>query len=353
MKKYFKIAGIMLVVLLCLVVIYAIYFFTSSNRIEDNLPLEIHNNKSELLKLDKEYSIVTYNIGFGAYSPDFSFFMDGGTESVAKSAEEVIKNTNGAVEDISLWDADFIFFQEVDIKADRSHDVNMEEILASQYTDYGYHLAINYDSPYILYPFLEPHGKSLAGMMTLSKYQMEEAERISLPITESLTKVLDLDRCYSVTEVPVETGEKLYLYQTHLTAYGGGPEIAEAQIKKMFADMGEKLDEGAYVICAGDFNHDLLGNSVALLNESLPEGFSWASPMRYELVDERFTYVEAGMTPTVRDCAEPYEKGTTIVAIIDGFFVSPNVSVTYAENLDADFAHSDHNPIVLKFTLEP
>lgn len=44
------------------------------------------------LQQKKEYSALTYNIGFGAYTPDFSFFMDGGKFSWAKSKDSVLKN---------------------------------------------------------------------------------------------------------------------------------------------------------------------------------------------------------------------------------------------------------------------
>ena len=33
------------------------------------------------LTTGQEYSALTYNLGFGAYTPDFSFFMDGGKSS--------------------------------------------------------------------------------------------------------------------------------------------------------------------------------------------------------------------------------------------------------------------------------
>ena len=56
------------------------------------------------------YSISTYNIGFGAYTHDFSFFMDSGEtldgekvtgkDSVAKDKDTVISNTTGAVDTI-------------------------------------------------------------------------------------------------------------------------------------------------------------------------------------------------------------------------------------------------------------
>ena len=351
MKKGIKIVVALIGIILVSVVMYAIYFLTSATRIEDNTILEISNNNENKIILEEEYTIVTYNVGFGAYSPEFSFFMDGGTESLAKNPEEVKKNINGAIADIESMDADFIMYQEIDIKADRSHDIDIQEMMVNHYTQYASQLAINYDSPYILYPLTQPHGKSEAGMLTLSKYKMDSAIRRSLPISESLDKVLDLDRCYSITEIPVETGENLYLYQTHFTAYGGGPEIAKAQIEMMFEDMSEKLNQGDYVICGGDFNHDLLGNAVELLNENIPSDFSWSSPMPYELIDERFSYVNSGTVPTVRDCAEPYIKGETLVSIIDGFFVSPNISVTYAETIDVEFEHSDHQPVAMKFTL--
>ena len=74
--------------------------------------------------MSTEYSISTYNIGFGAYTHDFSFFMDSGEtldgekvtgkDSVAASKDIVIENTTGAVNTIKDKAVDFAFFQEVD-----------------------------------------------------------------------------------------------------------------------------------------------------------------------------------------------------------------------------------------------
>ena len=38
------------------------------------------------------YTMISYNIGFGAYESDYGFFMDGGTESRAWSKERLTKN---------------------------------------------------------------------------------------------------------------------------------------------------------------------------------------------------------------------------------------------------------------------
>ena len=54
---------------------YIIYLFASYHRIEDNLPLEVESHAADAeLTTEKEYSALTYNSGFGAYTPDFSFF---------------------------------------------------------------------------------------------------------------------------------------------------------------------------------------------------------------------------------------------------------------------------------------
>lgn len=78
-----------------------------------------HMTDKENVELDKKYSITTYNIGFGAYSQDFDFFMDGGTESKAKDRETVMKNINGAVDELNKIDPDFAFVQEIDINSSK------------------------------------------------------------------------------------------------------------------------------------------------------------------------------------------------------------------------------------------
>ena len=75
-KKIFKIVGIILGIIILALIGYIIYLFASYHRIEDNLPLEVESHAADAeLTTEKEYSALTYNIGFGAYTPDFSFFM--------------------------------------------------------------------------------------------------------------------------------------------------------------------------------------------------------------------------------------------------------------------------------------
>ena len=70
-KKIFKIIGIILGVIIFALIGYIIYLFASYHRLEDNLPLEVESHAADAeLTTEKEYSALTYNIGFGAYTPD-------------------------------------------------------------------------------------------------------------------------------------------------------------------------------------------------------------------------------------------------------------------------------------------
>ena len=59
-----------------------------------------------------------------------------------------------------------------------------------------------------------------------------------------LTKPLDLDRCYSVSRVPVEGGKELCLYDLHLSAYSSDGTIADEQLQLLLADMQAEYDKG-------------------------------------------------------------------------------------------------------------
>ena len=133
-KILLAIIASILVLLILILGTYVAYISIQYYRIEDNQNIEINNNISETISLNTEYSISTYNIGFGAYTQDFSFFMDygetvegtqlQGTGSVADNKDTVINNTTEAVNTIKDLDVDFALFQEVDVNADRSHHYN-------------------------------------------------------------------------------------------------------------------------------------------------------------------------------------------------------------------------------------
>ena len=96
-KKVLKIIGkTALIVLLTVVVAvsgYAVYFAGSFNRIQDDLTLSpTRGDNQSHLQTNVQYDLFSWNIGFGAYSDDYSFFMDGGKYARGFSKEAVEQN---------------------------------------------------------------------------------------------------------------------------------------------------------------------------------------------------------------------------------------------------------------------
>ena len=148
-----------LCVLLALVIAlggYLAYVLAAYYRVEDSQECEILFNASvsAMPETGKRYRITSCNIGFGAYSADYSFFMDGGKESRARSADAVVSNTTGSLEAVGSCRPDIALFQEVDVDGTRSHHVDQLSVIASyvsasMFPAYNAVFAQNYDSPYL------------------------------------------------------------------------------------------------------------------------------------------------------------------------------------------------------------
>lgn len=335
---------------------YVAYVFIDYHRIDDKIVLDVEKNyiySDEIkpaAKAGETYSIVTWNMGFGAYSDDYSFFMDGGKYSRAFSKDAAISNIKAMTDKLSELDPDFMFIQEVDTNSTRSYHVDQRAQIMGEFPQYVSVFAKNYDSAYLFYPFLSPHGKSVSGILTESKYNITNALRRQLPIETGVTKLVDLDRCYSVSRVPVEGGKTLCLYNFHLSAYTTDGTIATEQLKMIVDDMKKEFDAGNYVIAGGDFNKDILGNSEEIFG--VPSGnATWAQPIPEGVIPEWLTVVACSNAPSCRNADRPYDE-TDFVVTVDGFLVSSNVEVEFAEVKDLRFKNSDHNPVEMHFKLK-
>lgn len=366
-KKIIKIIGCILGILILIVAVYVLYVVLSYTRLEDHLVLTLDAAQDAqaqdvkpviVSEPDREFCIITANIGFGAYDQEFDFFMDGGTMSWAKSRERVEENVCGMSEAIAGYEPDFLFLQEVDTDGTRSYHVDEYELVKQNFSSFETVFAQNYDSAFLFWPLYQPHGKTEAGMVTLSLYEITAAERRSLPISNSFSKFLDLDRCYSISRIACENGRELVLFNVHLSAYGVDASIQQAQREMLYADMVAEYQKGNYVIVGGDFNHDMTGDSGERYGNQVQAVESWAKPFDFDSVPEGFTVgaralAEAGqfdMAATCRDAGRPYD-GTNDRWVLDAFIYSDNVEVLEYETVDLDFAYSDHNPVRMVFRL--
>ena len=384
MKKIIKKIFICLLIFIGVAVVgaggYVGYILLSYDRIGD-IDLEIDSQSTnKQVEQNKVYSATTYNIGFGAYSQDYTFFLDTGYDeegnetcgyySTAKSKEEALFNINGSIGTIKSLNSDFVLLQEVDVKSTRSYKIDQNKMFVEKMEGYDNVFAINFDTAYLPYPLYDMHGKSLAGLSTFSKYQVNDAYRVEYTISDSLSKLFDIDRCFSVSIVKVSNGKNLYIVNSHMSAYDKGGTIREKQIDELNEFLSECKVNGDYVVVGGDFNHDLLTYNPEYNYTSENRVFSntlkdpdWVASYfdnegKSPLV-EGYKVVASSNVPTCRNNDIEWDPNKTYKCVVDGFIVSNNIEIvthynveTKNGNLGLDgFAYSDHQPAYIEFKL--
>lgn len=354
MPKAVKILLIVLCVILAVVLCYAAYVFLSYYRVEDNLALTPDNKSEVQPKENEEYSLLSFNIGFGAYEPDFGFFMDGGHESRAFSLERLHANMEAICAFIAEQNPDFCLLQEVDEDGTRTYRLNERALVSEWMKDYSSVWAQNWDCPYLCYPLYSFHGANRSGILTFAKFGMDSAIRRSLPVEDSVMKIVDLDRCYSKTRISLESGKTLVLYNAHLSAYTSDGTIAEEQLKMLLADMNAEYESGNYAICGGDMNKDIPA-SVSGTESKEHRIETWAQPIPkslFEGVSIRLLDPTAGAEDlySCRSADGPIRDDQFRVTV-DGFLLSANVKDVSVQIVDTGYRYSDHNPILLHFVL--
>jgi endonuclease/exonuclease/phosphatase family metal-dependent hydrolase len=375
--KVIKIVAIVLACIILALVLtvggYVGYVALQYYRIGD-IDLDVYGIEDKKVELNTEYSMTSYNLGFGAYSPDYSFFMDEGVmktgEKVTgkyakgKSKADVQKNVDGQISVAKELNSDFYFFQEVDEKSDRSYKINMvSEITSSLSGVYTY--AKNFHTANLLYPFNDPIGQSLSGIVTISNYQISASERREFPIsTNFIDKLFDLDRCFSLNYLPIEGSDNyLVLLNLHMSAYDEGGKIRAKQLELLNSVLKSERDKGNYVVAGGDFNHCLIADQFASDEEALnhfeseqyvPDWVKGSILHGSDLTEgfEIVARIDDVDVATCRGADIPYTKGVNYSTVIDGFIVSDNVKVVYEGTVDTQYAYSDHNPVNIRFILE-
>ena len=310
----------------------------------------------------EELTILTWNIGYGALGENTDFFMDGGTGVRTATKDEVGRNLQSIASEIEEIDPDVVFLQEVDRKSARSHKVNEEEALVNTLntaSDLKYlsAFAYNYKTLFVPYP-LPPLGRIEAGLLTLSDLGFDSFERIQLPCPFSWpVRLANLKRCLLINRIPVtdpngnETGKELVLVNLHLEAYDSGEgKIAQTAMLKEILEA--EAVKGNYVIAGGDFNQTFSSVDDSMYPE-YPD--CWHCGEIDVSGFSGFQFCMDNTVPTCRSLDQSYaaaDKENFQYYMIDGYIVSDNLKVNHLETLDLDFVNTDHNPVLLKVTIE-
>ena len=318
----------------------------------ENKENEIKDDKNNNYELNKEYKLLSWNVGFFGMDKNIDFFMDGGKMVFPISQKQVEENILKAIEEIKKENPDIINLQEVDKYSKRTGFMDQVKILNEKFKQNSI-FAYNMKVKFVPYP-IPPLGQMETGIYSSSKKEILNPERHQLPIAFKYpVRLSNFKRAFTVSYSNINgSDKKLVLLNAHLDAYDDEKSgFKKKQTEEILNFMKKEREKGNYVILSADFNQNL-----KMLNkdemEKIPSNLWRASNFDTELLSDKFKLLHPNEN-TARLNNKPYKKGSenTYYYIIDGFVVSDNIKVNEIKVNDLDFQNSDHNPVVLKFEL--
>lgn len=315
----------------------------------EELALSARGENSPSLPQGEGVTVLSWNIGYAGLGSNADFFMDGG-ENVKSSDRERVESNLQDIRELLYGESapDLILLQEVDVNSSRTYSIDQSACLTAGNAAH----ALNYSCPFVPFP-LPPIGKVNSGVFTTTDYAIDRAERISLPCPFSWpVSTANLKRCLLVSYLPIEGSDKqLVLVNLHLEAYDDG-EGKIAQTRQLNDFIQSEYEKGNYVIAGGDFNQIFPG-SLAVYSNTHPELWE-PGVLTEDMLPEGWSYAYDLSVPSCRLLNQPYDPADTENTqhyVIDGFILSPNVTLESVETLDQGFIASDHNPVLLRVTL--
>ncbi|OQY39190.1 MAG: hypothetical protein B6229_04390 [Spirochaetaceae bacterium 4572_7] len=351
LKRLLVVAG----VIIGLVVVFLLFITIAEYRPQDQENAIVIKDGQSVSENVSSLSLVTWNIGYAGLDKDTDFVLDGGTMGCPRSQEAVEEAMSGISDTLAMLNSDVYILQEVDRSSSRTGKIDEADRISSLFSDHDAYFAPNYKALIVPFPLSDPIGKVDSGILTLSEYNTDTAVRWQLPgYYDWPVRTIHLKRCALETRIPSTTpGIDWVILNVHLTAYGDGSMRVEqlAFLKEM---MNKYYNEGHYVIIGGDWNslfpgvtkeqfgsyttvEENLGWLQAIPDSWTPEGWQWAFDMD---------------VPTCRTLDDSFVPGENLVCLIDGFLVSPNVSIDRVIGHNIGFEHSDHNPVSMEVSIK-
>lgn len=331
-----------------------LYLTATEYKPEESQKLTIEGEASQKeISRGDSMKIMTWNIGYGALGDNADFFMDGGSHVKTADRSRLNRNLEGITKELTDVSPDAVFFQEVDRDSARSYHVDEMSVITGKVSGYQNIFAYNYRTAFIPYPW-PPIGKVQSGILTLSRYQIEDSTRLQLPCPFSWPiRLAQLKRCLMINRIPVAgTDHELVLVNLHLEAYDDG-EGKKAQTQVLRNVLQKEMDAGNYVIAGGDFNQTFSNTDISAFPTIT--GKWHAGSIAVQDFDNSWQMLMDHTQPSCRSLDQPYagaDKTNFQYYVIDGFIVSANIQVNSCQTQNLQFQNSDHNPVIMEVTLK-
>ena len=225
-------------------------FVTQFEESEDAVP---YTASSVNIPIDSpsELNVMTWNIRFGAGR--IPWFGDSCGDRVILSENEVLGNLQPIVDFINIKNPDILLLQEVDVSSKRTGYLNQVQWLLN-HTDFNYAVyASMWQADFIPSDGL---GKVDAGNAILSKWPIENSERIQLPLRgdqDGLTQYFYLRRNILKSKININDEKEIYALCTHTTAFATD-DTKQKHIDKFYDVLASIDEDNDIFVAGGDLN---------------------------------------------------------------------------------------------------
>ena len=195
--------------------------------------------------------VMTWNIRFGIGR--LPFFGDSCGDRSIFTEGEVLNMLELVAAEIDAIGPDIILLQEVDIESKRTQYIDQVQWLLN-------HTEMNYAAYASMWKAQvipsDGIGRIDAGNVVMSKWEIETAERIQLPLRtdqDALTQMFYLRRNALKAKIAIQGQDNFYAINTHATAFATD-DTKQRHIDK-FSEVLDEIDAAGYVfVSGGDLN---------------------------------------------------------------------------------------------------
>jgi endonuclease/exonuclease/phosphatase family metal-dependent hydrolase len=350
-KMLIKLIAGILIILTGVILGFLLFLTLTDYHPREKEPVIIVGKGEKLSPDKKEFTFLTWNIGYSGLGGNMDFFYEGGTR-VRPEKQEFTEYFNGICQFLTANDSiDFIFLQETDVHSKRSYYTDEVEGIGKFLPERCSLFAKNYDSRFVPVPIDDPMGRVVSGIACFLRFRPDAAERIDYGTRFSWPKQLALlKRCFMVMRYKLTSGKDFVVINLHNSTFDNGGTLRRKELPMLQSYVLAEYSKGNYVITGGDWNNNPRGYNPQFVNTG--DIAKVIDPKLDSIFLPGWKFAFDPVAPSNRDVDMPYQKGKTKTTIIDFYVVSPNVEVESVHTVATGFRFSDHQAVVMKVMLK-
>lgn len=349
----YALLGLLIVIALAGAMVYSLTWRPDAREV---LPVSC-STQAPTLAPGQALKVMTWNVQYLA-GKRYVFWNDlaAGTDE-APTADDMAFSLDEVARVIRDEQPDIVLLQELDDGAKASDYQNQLKLLQERVADLYPCSAHAFDWKADFIP--DPHifgsvGRQLA---TLSRYEIEHAERLQLPVSEVnlISRQFKPKNALLLTYLPLSDGGQMAILNTHLDRATQPDETLQAQVSAVAKVLDKFESRGTPWLIGGDFNLLPLGQYQRLPSE---QRTPYSSDSALHVLWDKYPMIPTNNEASGIDRARwltHYPNDTNVSGpdrTVDFLFYSPRIKRVEARvRQDDTLRISDHLPVIARFLL--